>query len=198
MRSDLVEHDRRGTHPINQQQIGSNPALNEASPIGSSLSQAMFSERLRQGLTCNKQIEDIAERFQIEIRMKPGFLIVSLEPGENYQLPSHLMASRPVLNRRPLPCDSSLPEFWSAVRISAAERDSSALPTQARSAAVGVRLPVRAFRALTSCGVSSMVIVVTSCLGFFVLTIPAVLIPSISEKCAFFQKCATNRPLNSS
>jgi hypothetical protein len=105
--SDSMHYDRRRPDPVYEQQVSAQVTFNESGPIGSPFSEPMFVERPRKRLPRDEKVEHVLQGIPLELRMPPRLAIIAFEARKNDQLSSHRKASRPLLNRRPLPSASS-------------------------------------------------------------------------------------------
>ena len=103
-----MHHDRPWPDPVYEQEVGAQVTFGESGPIRSSFSERMFAERSRKRLPRNEQVEYVLKAIPIELFVPPRLAKIAFEARKNDQLSSHRNASRPLLNRRPLPSASSL------------------------------------------------------------------------------------------
>ena len=89
-----------------------------------------------------------------------GSFAFVLGSGEDYQLSSHLSATRPLVKRRPLPALSSFLDCISAALICAVVRSGFARVIHSFNAAPALRCPVRALSTRSSLALSSTTTVV--------------------------------------
>jgi hypothetical protein len=77
-------HDHAApTDPIDEQKVGSQMALNEATPVMAAHTEPMLTEGRWEPLTGDKGVEDVLERFSVEFGVLTSFPIVALETREN-------------------------------------------------------------------------------------------------------------------
>jgi len=150
VRPNAMQDHRARADSIDEQQVGSQVAFPEATPAIAALSETMLAQSRWERLAGDQGVEDILERFGVELSVLASVSVIALEAREDDQFSSQRMASRPLSKRRPLPVVSSFNESLRAPLSCAAERLAFARAAQALSAAVALRLPVRALSASIS------------------------------------------------
>jgi hypothetical protein len=71
------------TNSIDEQEVGSQVAFHEATPIVARLAETMLTQGRWKPLACDQGIEDILERFRIELGVLPGVAVIALDAREN-------------------------------------------------------------------------------------------------------------------
>lgn len=107
MRPDAMQDHRTPTDSIDEQEVGPQVAFSEAIPVFAALRETMLAQGRWQPLAGNQRVEDIFERFGVELGVLLSGSVIALEARENDQLSSQRTASRPLSKRRPLPAASS-------------------------------------------------------------------------------------------
>ena len=83
VRADAMQDHRTTTDSIDEQEVGSQLALHEAAPVFSMLSETMLAEGRREPLAGDQGVEDILERFCVELRVLTRVSVIALEAREN-------------------------------------------------------------------------------------------------------------------
>ena len=83
MRPDAMHDHRAPAYSIDEQEVGSQMTLGEASPLGTALVEAVRAESRWELLTGNQQVEDVLERFDVEFGMLTSRAIIALEARQN-------------------------------------------------------------------------------------------------------------------
>lgn len=77
-------HDHRTpTHSIDEQEVGSQVAFREPTPVFATLSETMLAEGRWESLAGNQGVEDILERFRVELGVLTGVSVIALEARKN-------------------------------------------------------------------------------------------------------------------
>jgi hypothetical protein len=71
------------THSIDEQEVGSQMTLGEATPLRAALVEAVLAEGRWKLLTGDQDVKYVLKRFDVEIRMLTSVSIIALEARQN-------------------------------------------------------------------------------------------------------------------
>ena len=83
MRPHAMQNHRAPTYSIDEQQVSSEMALREATPLLSRLAEPVLAEGRREPLSGNQEVKHVLEGFDVEIGMPASVSIVALEARQN-------------------------------------------------------------------------------------------------------------------
>jgi hypothetical protein len=83
VRPDAMQDHRTPADPIDEQKVGPQVALREATPVIVTLSEAMLTEGRREPLAGDQGVEDVLERFGVEFGVFTSVPVIALEAREN-------------------------------------------------------------------------------------------------------------------
>ena len=83
MRPDAMQDHRTPTDSIDEQEVSSQVAFPETTPVSATLSETMLAQRRWQLLAANQGVEDIFERFGVELRVLASVTVIALKAREN-------------------------------------------------------------------------------------------------------------------
>ena len=83
MRPDAVQDHRAPTDSIDEEEVCSHVAFREAIPVFAALSEPMLAQRRWQPLAQDQGVEDILERFGVELGVLASVSVIALEAREN-------------------------------------------------------------------------------------------------------------------
>jgi hypothetical protein len=78
-----MQDHRTPTDSIDEQEVGSQVALREATPVFATLSETMLAEGRWEPLAGDQGVEDILERFGVELGVLTSVSVIALEAREN-------------------------------------------------------------------------------------------------------------------
>jgi hypothetical protein len=78
-----MQNHRTPTNSIDEQEVGSQVAFREATPIVATLAETMLAQGRWKPLAGDQGIEDILKRFRVELGVLPGVSVIALEAREN-------------------------------------------------------------------------------------------------------------------
>jgi len=83
VRPDAMQDHRAPTDSIDEQEVGAQLALREATPVFGMLSETMLAEGRRESLAADQGVEDVLKRFGVELRVLTSASVIALEAREN-------------------------------------------------------------------------------------------------------------------
>jgi len=83
VRPDAMQDHRTPTDSIDEQEVGAELALCEATPVFGMLSETMLAEGRRESLAADQGVEDVLKRFGVELRVLTSASVIALEAREN-------------------------------------------------------------------------------------------------------------------
>jgi hypothetical protein len=78
-----MQDHRPPTDPIDEQKVGPQVALREATPVIATLSEAMHTEGRWEPLAGDQGVEDVLQRFGVEFGVLTSVPVIALETLEN-------------------------------------------------------------------------------------------------------------------
>ena len=82
MRPDAMQDHRAPTDSIDEQEVSSQVAFPEPTPVSGTLSETMLAQGRRQPLAKDQGVENILERFGVELGVLTSVSVVALEARE--------------------------------------------------------------------------------------------------------------------
>ena len=83
MRPDAVQDHRVPTDSIDEEEVCSQVAFREATPVFATLYEPMLAQRRGQLLARNQGVENILERFGVELGVLASVSVIALEARQN-------------------------------------------------------------------------------------------------------------------